>query len=98
LALVGAGRFDIHLSVPLVLEYEDVLTREGAKLQQTKHAIMDVIDYHCAVAKKHPVFFLWRPFLRDPKDDLVLELAVKPVATSLSLIIYAIFTEYRVLD
>jgi predicted nucleic acid-binding protein len=22
------------------------------------------------------VFFLWRPFLRDPKDDMLLELAV----------------------
>jgi hypothetical protein len=25
LTLVGTGRFDIHLSVPLVLEYEEVL-------------------------------------------------------------------------
>ncbi|MFN9732813.1 MAG: PIN domain-containing protein [Microcystis sp.] len=25
----------------------------------------------------HEIFFLWRPFLRDPKDDMVLELAVK---------------------
>ena len=23
-----------------------------------------------------PIFYLWRPFLRDPKDDMVLELAV----------------------
>ncbi len=25
----------------------------------------------------HEIFFLWRPFLRDPKDEMVLELAVK---------------------
>ncbi len=27
LALVGTGQFEIHLSVPLVFEYEDVLLR-----------------------------------------------------------------------
>ncbi len=27
--------------------------------------------------KHHAIFFLWRPYLRDPKDDMVLELAVK---------------------
>ena len=35
-----------------------------------------VIDYICAIACKQPVFFLWRPLLRYPKDDMVLELAV----------------------
>lgn len=29
------------------------------------------------MATSHPIFFLWRPFLRDPKDDMILELAVK---------------------
>jgi predicted nucleic acid-binding protein len=24
----------------------------------------------------HKIYYLWRPFLRDPKDDMVLELAV----------------------
>jgi predicted nucleic acid-binding protein len=28
------------------------------------------------VGLKQQVFFLWRPTLRDPKDDMVLELAV----------------------
>jgi len=36
-----------------------------------------VLDYHCAVARHHEIFFLWRPYLKDPRDDLVLELAVK---------------------
>lgn len=31
----------------------------------------------CTVANKREIFYLWRPFLRDPKDDLVLELAVE---------------------
>jgi predicted nucleic acid-binding protein len=28
MSLVGTGRFDIHISVPLVLEYEEVLLRQ----------------------------------------------------------------------
>ncbi len=77
LTLVGMGQFDIHLSVPLVFEYEGVLLRELPHLQVTKEAVEALIDFHCAVATHHPIFFLWRPFLRDPKDDIILELAVK---------------------
>jgi putative PIN family toxin of toxin-antitoxin system len=77
LSLVGMGRFDIHLSVPLVFEYEDVLLRELPRLQVTRAAVEALIDFHCAVATPHPIFFLWRPFLRDPKNDMILELAVK---------------------
>lgn len=77
LSLVGTGQFDLHLSVPLVFEYEDVLLRELPHLQVTKEAVEALIDFHCAVAMHHPIFFLWRPFLRDPKDDMVLELTVK---------------------
>jgi len=36
----------------------------------------DIIDYICSVAKHWKVFFLWRPLLKDLKDDMVLELAV----------------------
>ncbi|MGD1932501.1 MAG: putative toxin-antitoxin system toxin component, PIN family [Leptolyngbyaceae cyanobacterium] len=77
LSLVGGGLFDIHLSVPLVLEYEDVLTRELSNLTIDAADVQDVINFHCAVATHHQIFFLWRPYLRDPKDDMVLELAVK---------------------
>jgi predicted nucleic acid-binding protein len=33
------------------------------------------------VAHKHPIYYLWRPFLPDPKDDMVLEVAVASGAT-----------------
>ena len=36
----------------------------------------DLVDYICEVAAGQEVFFLWRPVLRDPNDDLLLELAV----------------------
>ncbi len=74
---VGTGHFDIHLSVPLVLEYEDALSRQVAQ-GRVRQAVVDaVLDFHCQVAGRPPIFFLWRPFLRDPRDDMVLELAVK---------------------
>ena len=36
-----------------------------------------VVDFICAQAHHRRIFFLWRPFLRDPKDDMVLEVAVE---------------------
>ena len=74
---VGTGRFDTPISVPLVLEYEEALSRQVAAGRVSQSAMDAVIDFHCQVATPHPIFFLWRPFLRDPKDDMVLELAVK---------------------
>lgn len=34
------------------------------------------LDFFCKRASLQDVFFLWRPFLRDSKDDMVLEAAV----------------------
>jgi putative PIN family toxin of toxin-antitoxin system len=77
LSLVGTGRFEINLSVPLLLEYEDVLFRPEIGLAIEEDAVQSVLDYHCSVARQHDIFFLWRPVLKDPGDDMVLELAVK---------------------
>jgi putative PIN family toxin of toxin-antitoxin system len=78
LSLVGiSDRFQINVSVPMVLEYEDVLKRESEDLGLTHQEIDDVLDYLCAVAHRHQIFFLWRTVLRDPKDEFVLELAVE---------------------
>lgn len=77
ISLVGSGRFEINLSVPLVLEYEEVLTRQKQELGLARSDIDDFLDYLCSVANLHEVYFLWRPHLRDPKDEMILELAVK---------------------
>ena len=76
MSLVGTGSFQISLSVPLVLEYESVAKRISEDIGLTYSDIDDVIDYLCHVAKRQDIFYLWRPFLRDPMDDMVLELAV----------------------
>jgi len=76
LSLVGSSKFEISLSVPLVLEYEDALLRQVPALALTQHDVRDLVDYLCFIGHRQNIFFLWRPQLRDPKDDLVLELAV----------------------
>lgn len=73
---------EIDVSVPLVLEYEEVLKREG-KVPLSEQEIDDVLDYLCKVANHRQIFFLWRPFLRDPNDDLVLEVAVSSGADAI---------------
>lgn len=75
LSRLGDRTFEIAVSVSIVLEYESVLLRHvSASLDERD--IQDLIDYLCEVAVRQEVFFLWRPFLKDPGDDLVLELAV----------------------
>src|SRR4051812_48144361 len=70
-----ANRFEFVLSVPLFLEYEDVLKRRNMVPLPT-----DVIDRFLnlvALRGQHQeIYFLWRPFLRDARDDMVLEAAV----------------------
>lgn len=77
LTKVGQGYFDINLSVPLVLEYEEVLLKQEKDLLIEHSAIEDIINYHCRVGRKHQIFYLWRPFLNDPDDEMLLELAVR---------------------
>lgn len=72
---IGIGRFEHLVTVPLVMEYEDVLTRPGM-VPIDADAVRDILDYICASAVRKKVHFLWRPKLADVKDDMVLEAAV----------------------
>ncbi len=69
------GDFEAAVSVPLVLEYEDVLLREVAGPFKPQD-VRDFIDAICSLAHRQAIFFLWRPLLPDPKDDMVAELAI----------------------
>ncbi len=75
-SLIGTGRFEIHLSVSLALEYEDVLRRQSNVLRLTREDVTDLIDALCALSHHHKIYFLWRSQLRNVGDELVLELAV----------------------
>lgn len=76
LSLVGIGLFEVCISVPLVLEYEDALLRVPEAEREGWPALSTILDYICSVGLQQDIHFLWRPCLRDPKDDMVLELAV----------------------
>lgn len=76
LSLVGLGHFEVLVSVPLVLEYEAAILRDLEPGSAKWRLWGDILDYLCAVGRRQAIFFLWRPQLRDPKDDMVLELAV----------------------
>jgi predicted nucleic acid-binding protein len=58
------------------LEYEEVLQEKRRDLGLTKADVDDVLDYLCRVAGLHEIHFLLRPRLKDPDDEMVLELAV----------------------
>jgi len=77
LRLVGDPSWRINLSVPLLLEYEDVLKRPDMGHLLSPEQVDDVLDFLCASASLREIFYLWRPMLSDPKDDFVLELAVE---------------------
>ena len=65
--------FRVNVSVPLVLEYEAVAMRPEAGVPLIEEDVEAILDHPCAVGRRNEIFFLWRPFLRDPGDDLVLE-------------------------
>jgi len=71
-------RYTLLLSPPLFLEYEDVLKR-AETLAAVGLAVADadtLLDALAAVVEPIEVNFLWRPQLRDPGDEMVLEAAV----------------------
>lgn len=76
LSLVGTSKFEIHDSVALILEYEDVIQRQRTELGLSQGEISIFINSLCSMAHHHKIHFQWRPFLTDVNDELVLELAV----------------------
>jgi len=74
--LIGKGKFELNISVPLVLEYEDVAKRLIREIPLSEHDIDAILNYLCKEGKHRKIYYLWRPFLKDPNDDMILELAV----------------------
>jgi putative PIN family toxin of toxin-antitoxin system len=78
--LLGAlqDRFQMIASVPLMIEYQAVMTRqehlEASGL--TYEEVNELLDAIADVVSPVVLDYLWRPILRDPDDDMVLETAV----------------------
>lgn len=76
-------RFQICLSVAVYTECQAVLSRPehlprgaDADADADADAALGLIRYLASLAHLQDIHFLWRPFLRDPDDDMLLECAV----------------------
>lgn len=73
------GDIPFAASPAVILEYEDVLKRDGAlgDLPMVSHEQIDIIlNALCAQAVEVLPYFRFRPFLVDPRDDLFIECAL----------------------
>ncbi len=76
LKLIDSGKVKPVISTTLLFEYEDVLKRKQTELSLSNKQIDIILDNLCDLSQFQKIHFLWRPYLRDPKDDYVLEVAV----------------------
>jgi putative PIN family toxin of toxin-antitoxin system len=85
LSLIPEKRFELLLSVPVMLESEEVLKREDmrARSHLTFEEVDVLLDMLAAVGIPCTLFFQWRPQLPDPDDEMVLELAVNGRANAI---------------
>lgn len=76
LRLIRAGQVIPCISVTLAMEYEAVLSARLQELDLTQEQLAGFLGYFVELSERIKVFYLWRPGLRDPGDDMVLETAV----------------------
>lgn len=77
ISMLPSPKFELAVSVPLYLEYLDVLMRPDVKPSNISNSdvlsfIRKTLDY----SHKQSIYFRWRPWLKDAKDDMILELAI----------------------
>jgi len=72
------GRVTLLVSVPLAIEYESVCRRAEHRIAAglSDRQVDVFLDAVLAMAEPVETHFLWRPQLRDPNDEMVLEAAV----------------------
>ena len=70
-------KFEQNISPSLIFEYESVAERDSSNIVLSDFEIDSILDMICKWSIKCEIYFLWRPYLKDPKDDFVLELAVE---------------------
>ena len=72
------GRLNAVASVPMMLEYEAVLMRSEQRQATGMSAedVQDFLDGLAALLIPVTPHFLWRPRLRDPDDEMVLDAAI----------------------
>lgn len=66
----------MNVSSALMLEYESKLKIEAARQGRPEMVVEQLLDFLAAISNRRQIYFLLRPFLRDPGDDFIIELAV----------------------
>lgn len=77
ISTLPSPKFELAVSVPLYLEYLDVLMRPDVKPDNFSNE--DVLSFARKIldySHKQSIHFRWRPWLKDPNDDMILELAI----------------------
>jgi len=64
------------ISAPLILEYEAVGKREAQRLKIPESVVEAIVRAFCFLGRETDIHFRLRPFLPDPSDEFLLELAV----------------------
>jgi putative PIN family toxin of toxin-antitoxin system len=73
---IPSPAFQLCLSVSLYTEWQHVLTRvENLPRSGTAEDARRFVRYLANQSHLQEIHFLWRPFLRDPDDDMAMELA-----------------------
>ena len=73
---IPSAAFQTCLSMSLYTEWQQVLTREeNLSPGRTVEDTLNYLRYLAGQSHLQEIHFLWRPFLRDANDDMVLELA-----------------------
>lgn len=77
LASAPSPKWTPVLSVPLYVQYQDVLLRPGMLPSGlTPQDVLTFCRYWASVSHLQDIYFLWRPHLTDEGDDMVFEVAV----------------------
>lgn len=77
MSMLPSKRFELALSVSLYTEWQAVMTRpENLPPGMSSEDALAFLRYLASISHLQDVFYLWRPRLKDPDDDMVLECAV----------------------
>ena len=76
-SMLPTPEIELALTVAVYTEWQAVMTRpENVPSGATLDDALAFLRYLASIAHLQDVHFLWRPFSRDPDDDMIVECAV----------------------
>ena len=76
-SMLPIPEIEIALTIAVYTEWQAVMTRpENLPPGATADDALAFLRYLASIAHLQDVYFLWRPFSRDPDDDMIVECAV----------------------